>query len=182
MICVKYALVKSAPSSFERMAWELQTRCTPQDRVVLLPHVDLPLFSTPQSQEENPQSIALSSWLRFQKQHVPAGLSVDGRTLLPMPGPRAETLRKLREDPQGWLEQHRARYVLLAGADPMLEWLTPLSKWLESNAQRIARHGADPERGGALLYRHETDWSTWMFLKVLRSENMGQELLRYRLP
>jgi hypothetical protein len=102
--------------------------------------------------------------------------------LLAMPGPRTETLQALRENPHGWLEQHRARYVVLAGLDPRLEWLAPLAQWLESHAQRLARHAADPQRGGALLYRHETDWNTWMFLKVLRAERMGQELRLYRLP
>lgn len=182
LICLKYALVKRAPSSFERMAAELEARSSPADRIVLAPYIDLPLFSTPEALEENPQAIALSLWLRYQRRQVPAELSRQGHMLLAMPGPRAETLQWLREDPRGWLERHRARYVLLAGFDPMLEWLAPLANWLESNAQCVARHAADPERGGALLYRHETDWNTWMFLKVLRAGSMGQELRLYRLP
>ena len=182
LICLQYALIKRAPSTFELMAVEVEARCSPEDRIVLAPHVDLPLFSTPQALEENPQAIALSLWLRYQKQHVPPERTTTGRTLLAMPGPRTETLQALCENPHGWLEQHRARYVVLAGFDPRLEWLAPLAQWLESHAQRLARHAADPQCGGALLYRHETDWNTWMFLKVLRAERMGQELRLYRLP
>lgn len=178
--------VRSAPDTFARAAACIEKNARPrEDRIVIVPSLDLPLLHGEESLRENAKHPMRSNWVRYQMQLGSDERSGPDFEVYVSPKSIPEAQRALQSDPMGYFGEIGARYVVLAiDADPT-QLLGRVRQVLRANGELVCRESpqVDDDGGGTnFFYRYQTNpWKYPFFRFVMRMKCMGSTLEVYRL-
>jgi hypothetical protein len=187
---VGLARLRAAPSTQCLAAEWIERNVHAGERIVVVPHMDLPLLADETALDENRRTPKRSDWLSYQARLRPeqrVGASFDFELV---PGTGADGAQLLQTDPMAYFAAHGARYVVLGLSSAQAVAVERARSALRANARCVLR--LSPERtdsGGsvAVTLRHpdpeaasaifERPYAFWLF----EMERMGRSIEIYRL-
>jgi hypothetical protein len=188
----KLAEVRAEPDTQARVARWIQDNARPEDRIFVLPYVDLPLFYASASRidedgdtadiEESP----VLTWMAYQARLSPACKQGPAFALIP-PGPVKRELEELGDDPLAALERRGADYVVIQAFGERYRYkvLLKLLEDLRSRAERVfvASPRTDERESGRVWIRERMTFlqvPTW--IRIFGTRSVGTTLEVYRMP
>jgi hypothetical protein len=182
---VNLGSARAAPSTMACAADWLASHAAPEDAIVVVPYVDVPLFDGPSALAENSKRPWMSNWLRYQMTMRPEDAIGPRFEVYVVPKPRLDAMRALADDPMAYFREFHARYVVIDVGSPGETGLGRALDALRANAELALR--TTPERvdrgaSTSFLQRHVDRVITRpFFLFVLGAARMGPTLEIYRL-
>jgi hypothetical protein len=188
---LRLAHVRAAPATQLMAAGWILDHVGADERIVIVPHIDLPLFASEQALAKNMQKPRLSDWFRYQSGLRPEQRIGPRFEVYPVPGAGANGQKLLVEDPMAYFAAHAARYVVLAlSSGPEAYAIEHARAELQRHARLVYR--SSPERidsgdSVTVTLRHpdpapdspifERPYAFWLF----DIERMGRSMEIYRL-
>jgi hypothetical protein len=188
---LRLADVRAAPSTQDRVAEWIESNVSADERIVVVPQMDLPLLAGDAALAEYAKKPNRSDWMSLQSRLRPAQLLGPRFDLWVVPGIGAGGVELLQRDPLAYFTQFGARYVVLGLiAEPQAGVLERARVALQKHARLVLR--VSPERidsGGsvAVVTRHpdllpsdpifQLPYGFWAF----DSRCMGRSIEVYRL-
>jgi hypothetical protein len=178
--------VREAPDTFARAAACLEKSARPrEDRIVIVPSLDLPLLHGEASLRENAKHPMRSNWVRYQMQLGPGERVGPEYEVYVSPKSIAEAQRELESDPMAYFRDAGARYVVLAVEADATGLLARVRDVVRTNAELVCRvtpRAHDDGSTTVFLYRYLSDpWQLPFFRFVMQMECTGNTLEVYRL-
>jgi hypothetical protein len=178
--------IRKAPDTFARAADCIAKIARPgEDRIAIVPSLDLPLLHGEESLRENAKYPMRSNWVRYQMQLGPGERAAPEFEIYVSPKSIRQAEEELRTDPIAYFRSVGARYVVLAvDADPT-RLLGRVREVLRANGDLVCRESPEADdRGGGTnyFYRYQTNpWKYPFFCFVMHLKCMGETLEVYRL-
>jgi hypothetical protein len=178
--------VREAPDTFERAAeCVAKSAHSGDERVVVVPSLDLPLLHGEQSLRENAKHPMRSNWVRYQMQLGPGERTGPEFELFISPKSIPEAQQELASDPLAYFREFGARYVVLGVEADATQLMAKVRAVVEANADLVCRASPMRDDDGstvAFLYRYLRDpWELPFFRFLMRMKCMGDTLEVYRL-
>lgn len=188
---LQLARLHGSVDTYELVARWLRANVAAEERVVTVPHVELPVFQDELALEANANTAGFCHWVRYQIRLRPEDFAGTRFRLLLMPPSRREAYQALARDPVAYFAEQGARYVVfrLHGAentvfdrarevlrehgDRMLR-VTPLRRDSSDAAILVAIHD---DEGPAIESRFRYPYG----LRLFDYERMGPVIEVYRL-
>ena len=184
------ARLRVAPDAQEVVADWVRGNVRWEQRMVIVPYVDLPLLYTWDALEGSRSRGWASHWLNYQLRLDPEKVLGRRHHVLLMPGERNEASRSVARDPLEYFARHRADYVAIALPDDANNLVPGAREALRREGQlvlRVTPEADDSGRGMAVLTRHvETITHGPLFarpyaLELFDYERLGWAMEVYRL-
>jgi hypothetical protein len=188
---LRLAAVRAAPTTRERVAEWIEHNVAPDERIVVVPQMDLPLFQGDAALAESAKTPKRSDWAGYQLRLRPeqrVGPRFDIRII---PGLGEGGFDLLQRDPMAYFERYGARYVVLGLAEEQPPGVLARTRnALAQSARRVLRVSPECTDSGesvAVVTRHpdpppgssayERPYALWLFDTC----RMGRSIEVYRL-
>ncbi len=183
---VQLARVRAADDTQTQAARWIRENVKPDERVVVLPYIDLPLFYSEAAVAESPDASSVLTWMAYQARLDAQWKLGPSFTVLPPRGVKQE-FAQLGDAPLEAIARRGADYVLIQSFGERYRYkvLLQLLEELRAQGERVfvASPRADGEESGRVWIREKMTLAqvpTW--LRVFQDRSMGTVLEIYRVP
>jgi hypothetical protein len=183
---VALARVRARPDTQTQVAEWIRAHVQPEERVVVLPYIDLPLFYSEAAVAESPDASEVLTWMAYQARLDSKWKLGPSYTVLPPRGVKQE-FAELGDAPLDGIRARGADYVVIQAFGERYRYkvLLRLLEELREKAERVfvAAPRADGEESGRVWIREKMTLNqvpTW--LRVFQDRSMGTVLEIYRVP
>lgn len=183
---VQLARVRATDDTQTQAARWIRENVKPDERVVVLPYIDLPLFYSAAAVAESPDASSVLTWMAYQARLDAKWKLGPSFTVLPPRGVKQE-FAQLGDAPLDAIARRGADYVLIQSFGERYRYkvLLQLLEELRERAERVfvASPRADGEDSGRVWIREKMTLAqvpTW--LRVFQDRSMGTVLEIYRVP
>jgi hypothetical protein len=111
------AIDRASPDTLRCAAAWIRENVGPEDRVVVVPYIDLPLLDGDLAMADNAKRPWGSNWTRYQMKLSPEQKLGPKSEVFLFPGARLSAKQSLDRDPTGYFQDLGARYVVLGATD-----------------------------------------------------------------
>ncbi len=111
------AIDRASPDTLRCAAAWIRDNVSPEDRVVVVPYIDLPLLDGDDAMADNAKRPWGSNWTRYQMRLRGEQKLGPRNEVFLFPGARLSAKQALEQDPTGYFHGLGARYVVLAATD-----------------------------------------------------------------
>jgi hypothetical protein len=177
--------IRSEPDTFELAAHEIEHTVDPNDRIVILPYVDIPLFHGADALAEDAKVPWRTIWVQYQSQLGARERNGTAYEIRVMPGDRPQAREALDADPFAYFREHATRYVVLEGFDddPLLASVRQALRDKSELVARISPLANDDGRNDAIPPRHLEDAVECPYaLQLFSARRMGSTIEIFKLP
>lgn len=176
---------RAAPDTLHLAAIWVEENVGPEDRVVVVPYIDLPVLDGDAAMADNAKRPWGSNWTRYQMRLREEQKLGPRREVFLFPGARLEAKKAIEEDPIGYFRGFGARYVVLAATDnEQIAWWKARDILMRENrlVGRFTCARVDTGSNVGLLQRFVTNPLRMpFFVFVMRSVRMGPVIEVFRL-
>ena len=183
---VQLARVRATPDTQTQVAEWIRANVRPEERVVVLPYIDLPLFYSEAAVAESPDASEVLTWMAYQARLDAKWKLGPSFTVLPPRGVKQE-FAQLGDAPLAAIRERGANYVVIQAFGERYRYkvLLRLLEELRESAERVfvAAPRADGQDSGRVWIREKMTLNqlpTW--LRVFQDRSMGTVLEIYRVP
>jgi hypothetical protein len=178
--------VRSAADTQQLAADWIRRELVPgEDRLLMLPVIDLPILHAPGVLRRN-ADIGATYWIDYQADQAPETIGGDRYEIL-LPDEVIPTQAAILADARAWLSEKRPDYVLISSgpSNPDGPAMQRVRYAVKSQGERVARFSTEREDRGEdtmLAWRYvDAPWDRPLFLRLLEAARMGFTLEIYRL-
>jgi hypothetical protein len=179
------AIDRASPDTLHCAAAWIRDNVASEDRVVVVPYIDLPLLDGDAAMADNAKRPWASNWTRYQMRLRKEQKLGPRNEIYVFPGARLAAKQSLEQDPTGYFQGTGARYVVLAATDNHeLAWWKARETLLGDRrlVRRISCAKVDSGSNVGFLQRFVVNPLRMpFFLFVILSARMGPVLEIFRL-
>ena len=179
------AIDRASPDTLRCAAAWIRENAAPEDRVVVVPYIDLPLLDGEAAMADNATRPWGSNWTRYQMRLREDQKLGPRNEVFLFPGARLSAKQSIEQDPTGYFQELGARFVVLAATDNRaLAWWKARKLLLDDRrlVRRISCAKEDAGSNVGFLQRFVVNPLRMpFFLFVILSARMGPVIEIFRL-